>query len=225
MAIPVSGIDHRNSDNAHAWGDDDTDVWLGVNKLGQEIQLPKSSAEAAEFVKQHLPLGWLSESGVPISTEIDSTDFNAMQGSALVKTKITKTTRTFSVEALEENIRVTQLYWDHGTPKAVGAGESLVDLPNTLSTLNCWAILNFVDGEYWKIYVFPSVDITDRGELAHTNTDLSMYQMTCKIKKAGWMLTNNPEYYNATPEEERSGFATSPVEPGAEALSDPEAMA
>lgn len=212
MAIPVTGIEHRNADNAHAWGDDETDVWLGVNTLSKKVTLPRNSQQAAQFVQQYKPLGWLAESGVPISTNIDSSEFNAMQGSAVIKTKITKVTRDFVIEALEENLRVTQLYWDHDKPKAVAAGESIIDIKNTIKTLNCWAILSFVEGEYWKVYVFPSVDITDRGTLNHSNTDFSMYQMTCKIKKDGWMFTNNPAYFNELEEDEKTNFdAAKPV--------------
>lgn len=207
MAIAVTGIDYRDSDNAHAWGDDETDVWLGINKLGEDVTLPRNSEQALAFVKDVLPLGWLEESGVPIETSIDSTDFNAMQGSALIKTKITKITRSFTVQALEENTRVTSLYWDHDTPKAVADGEALIEIPNSISTINCWAILSFTEGDYYKIYVFPSVDITDRGTLEHTNTSLSVYQMTAKIKKAGWMFTNNPEYSKVIPEKEKNDFS------------------
>lgn len=199
MAIPVSGIDFRDADNAHAWGDEETDVWIGLNKLGEEPDYPRNSTQLAAFLQTIPPLGWLAEDGIPIETEIDSSDFNALQGSAVIKTKITKLTRSFQVQALEENARVTSLYWDHDEPRMVAAGEAIIDIPNTISTLNCWAVLQFVEGEYWKVYVFPSVDVTDRGTLDHTNTALSIYQMTMKIKKAGWMITNNPAYIKAVP--------------------------
>lgn len=217
MAIPVTGIDHRDADNAHAWGDDETDVWLGINKLGQELVLPRNAAQAAAFLKNIKPLGWLGEDGVPIDTSIDSTDFTAMQGSAVVKTKITKVDRSFKVQALEENTRVTTLYWDHGVPRAVAEGESLVDLPATMKTINCWAVLNFVEGDYWKIYVFPSVDITDRGTLDHANSNLSIYEMTAKIKKAGWMITNNPAYMEDMTPEQKTNFAA--ADPGKSLIS------
>lgn len=204
--IPVTGIERRNADNAHAWGDDDTDVWIGINTLGSDIVLPRNSAQAAAFVKQHNPLGWLAEDGVPIETSIDSQKFKALQGGATIKTKITSVERNFQVQALEEILEVTSLYWVHGKPKAVAAGESLIDIPSTMKTLNCWAILSFVDGEYWKIYVFPSVDVTDRGTLDHKNSDLSIYQMTFDIRKAGWMITNNPSYLEGMTDEEKKDF-------------------
>lgn len=206
MAIPISGIEYRNADNAHAWGDDETDVWIGINTLGQAPNFPRNSTQLKNFLQSIKPLGWLAEDGIPIETEIDSTDFNALQGSAVIKTKITKVTRSFQIQALEENARVTKLYWDHDTPRMVAAGEAIVDIPNTISTLNCWAVLQFVEGEYWKVYVFPSVDVTDRGTLDHTNTALSIYQMTMKIKKAGWLITNNPAYIEAVPEGEADNF-------------------
>lgn len=204
--IPVTGIERRNSDNAHAWGDDETDVWIGINTIGSEIVLPRNSEQAKAFVAQHPPLGWLAEDGVPIETSVDSQKFKAMQGSATIKTKITSLERNFQVQALEEILAVTSLYWANGAPKAVAAGESLIDIPNTMKTLNCWAILSFVDGDYWKIYVFPSVDVTDRGTLDHKNSDLSVYQMTFDIRKAGWMITNNPSYMEGMTEEEKKDF-------------------
>ncbi|WP_346844617.1 hypothetical protein [uncultured Rothia sp.] len=156
---------------------------------------------------KNAPLGWLAEDGVPIETSTDSQKFKAMQGSATIKTKITSLERNFQVQALEENLQVTSLYWANGKPEAVAADETLMDIPNTMKTLNCWAILSFVDGEYWKIYVFPSVDITDRGTLDHKNSDLSIYQMTADIRKAGWMITNNPSYQEGMTESEKADFS------------------
>lgn len=205
--IPVTGIDRRNADNAHAWGDDETDVWIGINTLGSEVTLPRNSEQAAAFVAQHAPLGWLAEDGVPIETSIDSEKFKAMQGSATIKTKITSLERNFQVQALEENLAVTSLYWANGKPKAVAAGETLIDIQSTMKTLNCWAILSFVDGDYWKIYVFPSVDVTDRGTLDHKNSDLSIYEMTFDIRKAGWMITNNPAYLEGMTEQDKADFS------------------
>lgn len=205
--IPVTGIEGRNADNAHAWGDDETDVWIGIKTLGTDLVLPRNSAQATAFVAKYAPLGWLAEDGVPIETSTESQKFKAMQGSATIKTKITSLERNFQVQALEENLQVTSLYWANGKPKAVAAGETLMDIPNTMKTLNCWAILSFVDGEYWKIYVFPSVDITDRGTLDHKNSDLSIYQMTADIRKAGWMITNNPSYQEGMTESEKADFS------------------
>ncbi len=57
--IPVTGIDRRNADNAHAWGDDETDVWIGINTLGTDLVLPRNSAQATAFVAKMHPLaGW-----------------------------------------------------------------------------------------------------------------------------------------------------------------------
>lgn len=207
MATPVSGLDYRNSDNAHAWGDDETDVWIGRNMFGSTVELPRNAEQMKEFLQDKLPLGWLEESGVPINTSVDSTDFKALQGSSIIKSKVTSVARDFTVQALEENVRVTQLYWDHDKPKAVAAGESVVDIKNTLKTINCWAILQFVEGDYWKVYVFPSVDITDRGTLDHNNTAISIYQMTGRIRKDGWMFTNNPAYQEGMREEDKTDFA------------------
>lgn len=185
----------RDADNARAYGDEGTDVWLGQNRLGQELTLPRVSSELRTFASAHAPLGWLNEDGVPIDTDTDTQDFYALQGSQLILSKITQTTRTLTVQALEEVARVTELWWGHDAPKAVGNGESLVDLPASLKTIDCWCIAHFEHGEYFKTYVFPHVLISDRGTLDHSNSDLSMYEMTLKIRGNGWMFTNNPDYF------------------------------
>lgn len=189
--------DVRNPDLAHAWGDDDSDVWVGRRRPSEPVELPKSYAELVAFAEKWLPLGWLADAGVPIETEVDSEQFTAFQGSQEIKEKITNTSRSFTVQALEESFRVGELYWDHGEPQLVTGTEgreTITELPATLKTINAWAILRFVDGDYWKIYVFPRVTISDRGTLEHQNSELSIYEMTARIIGKGWMITNNPDY-------------------------------
>lgn len=194
MALDVTDI--RNADNARAYGDSDTDVWLGRRQKGKNPELPKSSAALTTFAETYPPLGWLAEDGVPFDTDTDAEDFNALQGSQLIKSKITQTTRTATVQALEEAFRVGALYWDHGEPVAVDGAddEVLVNLPGSLSTIDCWAIFKFVDGENFVIYVWPHVQITDRGSLDHSNSDLTIYEMTAKFIGDGYMITNNSDY-------------------------------
>ncbi|MCT1366622.1 hypothetical protein M4D50_01220 [Rothia sp. p3-SID1597] len=194
--MPLQTVDVRNADNARAYGDSDTDVWLGRIVRGQDVTLPKSSQALVEFAKEHPPLGWLSEDGVPFDTDIDSEEFKGLQGSQIIKNKITQTNRSATIQALEESVRVGELYWDHGVPKRVTGTdqEAIVDLPGSLKTLDCWAIFKFTDGDNFAIYVWPHVQITDRGTLDHKNDDLSLYEMTTKFIGDGWMITNNADY-------------------------------
>lgn len=194
MALQTTDI--RNADNARAYGDSDTDVWLGRRVKGQNPELPRSSDALTTFAETYPPLGWLSEDGVPFETDTDSEDFTALQGSQLIKSKITQTTRTATIQALEEAFRVGSIYWDHGEPQAVDGAEDevLIDLPGSLSTIDCWAIFKFVDGENFAIYVWPHVQITDRGDLDHSNSDLTIYEMTAKFIGDGYMITNNSDY-------------------------------
>lgn len=211
MALETTDI--RNSDNARAYGDSATDVWLGRKVPGQDPGLPKSSDALTTFAETYPPLGWLSEDGVPFDTDTDSEDFTALQGSQLIKTKITQTTRTATIQALEESFRVGALYWDHGEPKAVtgNAKEVLVDLPGSLKTIEAWAIFKFVDGDNFAIYVWPTVQITDRGTLEHQNSELSVYEMTAKFIGDGWMVTNNEDYVNRL---NGGGETPAAIEPG-----------
>ncbi|WP_178945902.1 hypothetical protein [Kocuria sp. TGY1127_2] len=189
-------VDVRNADNARAYGDSDTDVWLGRIHRDQTVQLPRSSNDLVKFSETHPPLGWLSEDGVPFDTDIDSEEFKGLQGSQIIKNKITQTNRSATIQALEESVRVGELYWDHGAPKKVAGStnETIVDLPGSLKTLDCWAIFKFTDGENFVIYVWPHIQITDRGTLDHKNDDLSLYEMTAKFIGDGYMITNNADY-------------------------------
>lgn len=188
--------DTRNADNAHAWGDEESDVWFIRRTIGQNLALPRTSAALEQFAKEHLPLGWLSDDGVPIKVDTDSKEFTAFQGAQDIKSKITKTTRTFTVQCYEEIVRVTELFWGHGKPQLVaeGSGESVVDLPASLKTISGGAILRFTDEDFVKIYVFPQVQITDRGSVDHKNDALTAYEMTFKVSGKGWLITNSPDY-------------------------------
>lgn len=186
----------RNADNARSYGDDLTDVWLGRNTPGETISLPRNLDELVKFAETHLPLGWLGEDGVPIEVSNDEQEFYGLQGSQLILTKNTKTTKSMKVQCLEEVARVTELFWDHGKPKAVGPGESLVDLPASMRTIDVWCIARFVHGSYYKIYVFPNALIGERGTVEHNNSALTIHELNVKVRGRGWMITNNPDYFN-----------------------------
>jgi len=59
------------------------------------------------------------------------------------------------------------------------------------------AVFKFVDAGVTKFLCCEKVEVTDREELSHTNTGLTMYGFTLDIIGDSYILTDAPSYVAA----------------------------
>lgn len=176
----------KNRDNVRVYGDLESEVFLA----------PKGSTLPTTLVDPTSPfesIGWLSEDGISFEVSTDSEKFKAWQGGATLRVKITSTEKTITFQALEETPGVTELYFDHGAP-TVTTGVAKVDLPEGIGTVERAAVFKFVDGDVTKLLCCELIQITERGTLSHTNSDMTMYEFTAEIVGDSYILTNAPAY-------------------------------
>ena len=176
----------KNYDNIRAYGDLDSEVFFAP--LGST--LPTTLADP---IAPFEAVGWLSEDGVSLAVSTDVEKFKGWQGGSTLRTKVTGTEKTISIQCLEETPGVTELYFGHGAP-VVTTGVARVDLPEGIGTVARAAVFKFVDGGVTKFLCCEKVEVTDREELSHTNTGLTMYGFTLDIIGDSYILTDAPAF-------------------------------
>jgi hypothetical protein len=181
----------KNYDNIRVYGDLESEVFMA----------PKGStlptAITADPADPFWAFGWISEDGVSLAVATDVEKFKGWQGGTTLRTKVTSTEKTIKVQALEETPGVTALYYGHGDPVVTGTGTSAVarvDLPESVPTIERAAVFKFVDGEVEKWLCCELVQVTDRGEVAHQNSSMTLYEFTLEIIGDAYWLTNAPAF-------------------------------
>lgn len=175
-----------NYDNVRAYGDLDSEVYFAP--VGST--LPTTLADP---IAPFAAIGWLGEDGVPLSVSTDIEKFKAWQGGTTLRTKVTGTEKSISIQCLEETPGVTELYFGHGAP-VVTTGVARIDLPEGIGSVSRAAVFKFVDGDVTKFLCCEKVEVTDREEISHSNTDVTMYGFTLEIIGDSYILTDAPAY-------------------------------
>jgi hypothetical protein len=179
----------KNYDNIRVYGDLDSEVFFAPvgSTLPTTLTDPATPFEA---------IGWLSEDGVNLAVSTDVEKFKGWQGGATLRTKVTSTEKTITIQALEETPGVTELYYGHGAA-TVTTGVAKIDLPEGIGTVERAAVFKFVDGDVTKYLCCERVEVTGRGELSHQNSSMTTYEFTLDILGDSYILTNAAAYTEA----------------------------
>lgn len=181
----------KNYDAIRVYGDLASEVFFAPK--GTALPTAVTADPGAPFKA----IGWISEDGVSLSVTTEVEKFKAWQGGTTLRTKVTSTEKTVTVQALEETPGVTELYFAHGAPTVTGTGATAVAkvvLPESLPTVERAAVFKFVDGGVIKYLCCELVQVTDRGEVSHQNNAMTMYEFTLEIIGNSYLLTNAPAY-------------------------------
>jgi hypothetical protein len=181
----------KNYDNIRVYGDLDSEVFFAPK--GSTLPLAITADPVAPF----WAVGWLSEDGVSLEVSTDVEKFKGWQGGTTLRTKVTGTEKTITIQALEETPGVTGLYYGHGDATVTGtAGDQVakLDLPAAIPTIQQAAVFKFVDNGVEKWLCCELVEIAGRGTLAHQNSSMTTYEFTLDILGDSYILTNAPAY-------------------------------
>lgn len=180
----------KNYDNIRIYGDLESDVFLAP--LG--TTLPTTLEDPPDPFDS---LGWISEEGVNLTVSTNVEKFRGWQGGSVLRTKVTSTDKNFTVQALEEKRLTSELYFGHGDPTLTGVAPNQVarlDLPEGIGTIARAAVCRFKDDGVNKLLCCEKVEVTERGELAHQNSSISIYEFTLEIIGAAYILTDSPAF-------------------------------
>lgn len=181
----------KTYENIRVYGDLTSEVYFA----------PKGSTLPADITTDPVApfnaIGWLGQEGIPLSVSTDVQKYKGWQGGTTLRTKVTSTEKSFSIQCLEETPGVTELFWGHGAPVVSGVAPNQVAkiiLPEGIGTIERACVVRFVDGDVEKWLCCPLVQVTERGEVAHTNEEMTIYRFSLEIIGEAYILTNAPAY-------------------------------
>lgn len=181
----------KTYENIRVYGDLTSEVYFAPK--GSTLPTDFTTDPAAPFEA----VGWLGQEGIPLNVTTDVQKYRAWQGGTITRTKVTSTEKNFSIQCLEEAPGVTELYFGHGAPTISGVAPNQVakiDLPEAIGTIERACIVRFEDGDISKWLCCPLVQVTDRGEVPHSNEEMTVYRFSLEIIGAAYLLTNAPAY-------------------------------
>lgn len=181
----------KNYADIRVYGDFESEVFFAPT--GTTLPTDITADPPPPFVA----VGWISEDGVGLTVTTDVTKFKGWQGGTTLRTKVTSSEKSFKVQCLQETPTVTELFYGHGPATVTGTAPNEVakiDLPESIHTVSRAAVVKFVDGTVTKFLVCERVEVTARGELAHQNASMTMYELTLEIIGNSYILTNADSY-------------------------------
>lgn len=163
----------KSRDNIRIYGDDNSGVFVAAVGVAAPIGFAVPGVGFTE-------LGWLSEDGVDLDRKEDVAEFKAWQGGTLVRKKTTSVDDTFKFQCLEEQAVTLGLYYK-GAVATAGSGFATYAITNqSVSDERSW-LIDFKDDAHSKRYLIPTGEVTERAEIPHKNSDLTLYEFTVSI--------------------------------------------
>ena len=159
--------------NVHAYGDTAGAVFVAPKGTTMPVGLV---APAAAFVE----VGWISEDGVNIAKEVESSTFPAWQGAKVVKRKPTSSSDSFTFTALEENPAVMQLFLPGATAVTATGTTTITPAAGLVANEHAF-VIDFREGTDHKRYNVTLGAVSEYGEVPHQNGELTAYQFTVEI--------------------------------------------
>lgn len=170
----------KNEANARIYGDKASGVWVA----DKGTTGPTDLSTPAGFVE----LGWLSEDGISFDREEDATSHRAYQGATLIRRKTNSVEDSFTFQCLEETADVLGLYYKGATP-SVSAGVATISVTDQAKQDDRAFVVDVVDDTVTKRYVIASASVSG-GSIAHSNSELTVYEFTATIQGDYKILTN-----------------------------------
>lgn len=177
----------RSIANLRSFGDMDSDVFvapLGTTKPAGKDGLTSEPWDV---------LGWLGEDGAEEGFSVDVTKFKLFQGGKTGRTKNNGTEKTMQVTAAETNPLVFELFYG-ASAATVTAGVAEIAVPDSAGTVARAAAFLYTDGDIWYVRYNTRAEVTDRGSVTYSNSELSTRQMTFDLVGTDYWLTNDPAF-------------------------------
>ena len=162
---------------------DSTNVrkWAGngavLVSLDGEGTLPTDATTAA--ASDFKSLGYLSDSGVTISENADTSQVFAWQNGANVRTVQSTHDVTFAFEMLETNATTVEVFYESATLTEGAGNEGRLDttITGVQPIRRKWVIQAYDDDRVIRI-VLPSAQISEKGDVSLLNSNVTMFPVT-----------------------------------------------
>lgn len=143
-------------------------------------------------------VGFISEDALVESMSISTERLRAWQRPVGLRTLTTEVEWTFQFSMLETSPLVLDLYYG-GASTAVASGVATTSVPAWPTSTQRAMVIEIEDGDVITRYAIPVVEIGDREEVNHSNTEGTMWGVTVNVMGSsldtmGTRITNDPEF-------------------------------
>lgn len=143
-----------------------------------ELGVAAPASAVAVWGSGWTPLGYATEDGVSIANGVDSTDINAWQSTAPLRSIITAQTLTVQFQLMQWNPLNLSLYWGVEPPEVTG-GAYHIEVNSASGARRRYQLgVDIRDGENRVRYIFPRCELTDVGDQSFTRGDAALLDMT-----------------------------------------------
>jgi hypothetical protein len=143
-------------------------------------------------------VGFISEDALTESLAITTERLRAWQRPVGLRTLTTEVEWTFQFGMLETSPLVLDLYYG-GAETSVATGVATTGILAWPTSTQRAMVIEIVDGDVSTRYAIPVVEIGDREEVSHSNTEGTVWGVTVNvlgssIDEMGFRITNDPEF-------------------------------
>lgn len=143
-------------------------------------------------------VGFISEDALTESLSITMERLKAWQRPVGIRTLTTEVEWTFQFGMLETSPLVLDLYYG-GAETTVASGVATTDILAWPTSTQRAMVVEIVDGDVITRYAIPVVEIGEREEVNHSNTEGTIWGVTVNVMgssldEMGFRITNDPEF-------------------------------
>lgn len=144
-------------------------------------------------------VGFISEDALTESLAITTERLRAWQRPVGIRSLTTEVEWTFQFAMLETSPLVLDLYYGLDDGSDVSGGVATTAILAWPTSTQRAMVIEIVDGDVITRYAIPVVEIGDRDEISHTNTEGTMWGVTVNvmgssIDEMGFRITNDPTF-------------------------------
>lgn len=164
-----------------------------VAPVGTALPTTATGALNAAFEK----VGHLSPDALTEALEVTAEKLRTWQKKAGVRTVTTEVNWTFQFVAMETSPLVLEMYYG-GAATTTSGGNSTTEIPLEIENVQKAMVIEIIDGDITTRYALAVVEIGERGEVKHTGSEGSGYDMTVSVvgdsTSLGKRITNDPAF-------------------------------
>lgn len=144
-------------------------------------------------------VGFISEDALTEGLDISTERLKAWQRPVGIRTLTTDVAWTFQFSMLETTPLSLDLFYGLDDGSTVASGVATTDILAWPESVQRAMVVEIVDGDVITRYAIPVVEVGDREEVNHTNTDGTMWGVTVNVMgtsldQMGYRITNDPTF-------------------------------
>jgi hypothetical protein len=143
-------------------------------------------------------VGHISEDALTESLEISTEVLRSWQRPIGIRTLTTEVNWTWQFQMMETSPLNLELYYG-GAETTVAGGVATTAIPAWPQGVAKACVIEIEDGDIITRYALPKVEIGERGEVNHVNTEGTVYDVTVNVlgtslDDMGYRITNDPTF-------------------------------